>query len=231
MPIKCITGDQRWLNGSRLVCNGYAANSFPTFFPLFLSASVFYSCSFLLHYFPIITQPESASLLAPVFCSWMGAVFVCVCVCVCVSACMILKLMCACCYSTLTCSFACVMGLLHDETNTKLSIEQPMDLKPQKKTVIDLGTRFLFCLTKTQTRVKCYLAVSCLSALRKVSGWKSSARSRVSDRRACLLARSTQLWIHTQTHTHTHTHTHVKTNVQRERETHTRRLMNQKPSK
>lgn len=34
------------------------------------------------------------------------------------------------------------MGLLHDETNTKLSIEQPMDLKPQKD-VINLSTHSL----------------------------------------------------------------------------------------
>lgn len=54
------------------------------------------------------------------------------------SVCMICGLMCACCYSTLTCSLACAMGLLHDERNTKLSIEQPMDLRPQKKDVINL---------------------------------------------------------------------------------------------
>lgn len=34
-------------------------------------------------------------------------------------------------FFTLTCSLAWPMGLLHDETNTRLSIEQPMDL--QKK--------------------------------------------------------------------------------------------------
>lgn len=33
--------------------------------------------------------------------------------------------------STFTCSLACAMELLHDETNTKLSIEQPIDLKPR----------------------------------------------------------------------------------------------------
>lgn len=59
------------------------------------------------------------------------------------SACMICMVMCACRNSTLTCSLACAIGLLHDETNTKLSIEQPMDLKPQKKMYLTLE-RILF---------------------------------------------------------------------------------------
>ncbi len=46
--------------------------------------------------------------------------------------CMICRLMCTC-NSTLTCSLACTMGLLHDETNTRLSIEQPMDLKSKQR--------------------------------------------------------------------------------------------------
>lgn len=52
-----------------------------------------------------------------------------------------------------------------------------------------------FALVKSETRVERYLAVSCRRAFRKVSGWKSSARSRVSDRRAWRSARSTQLWM------------------------------------
>lgn len=36
---------------------------------------------------------------------------------------------------TFTCSFACAIGLLHDETNTKLSIEQDMVLKKSKMNI------------------------------------------------------------------------------------------------
>ncbi len=50
--------------------------------------------------------------------------------------------MCAC-NATLTCSLACAMGFLHDETNTRLSIEQPMDLKPRKD-VINLSMHNVF---------------------------------------------------------------------------------------
>lgn len=39
-----------------------------------------------------------------------------------------------------------------------------------------------------------YLAVSCRRALRKVSGWNSSARSSVSESKLCFSALSTQFW-------------------------------------
>lgn len=107
---------------------------------------------------------------------------------------------CACRISTLTCSLARAIGLRHDETNTKLSIEQPMDLKPQKARY-STGPR---SVSQRATSAGYYLAVSCLRALRKVSGWKSSDRSKVSDRRACLPARSTQLWRQRMKHTDSH---------------------------
>lgn len=55
------------VKGSRLVYNGYAENSLLFLFVFFqVSAylSVFYSCSLLLYYFPIIPQSESALFIA-----------------------------------------------------------------------------------------------------------------------------------------------------------------------
>lgn len=71
----------------------------------------------------MITHPESACLQPQHSAAAWGK---------CVSAvCMMCTLLCACFDSTLTCSLASTMGLLHDEANTKLSMEQLIDLKSQ----------------------------------------------------------------------------------------------------
>lgn len=60
---------------------------------------------------------------------------------------MICSLMSICCNSTLTCSLAWAIGLFHDETNTKLSIEQPIDLEQRGKKIL-LPLTSQLCLSR-----------------------------------------------------------------------------------